>query len=98
MEERGYVVDRTYQLNVGGNMDFKNMLERDRLEPENLQTRRDLQPRGALADSDVPSDRRTMSAGWRTASSRSSGWRAMVGNAPMSIEYKLEVGFSQPPV
>ena len=27
-EERGLVLDRTYQLNVGGNMDFKNMLER----------------------------------------------------------------------
>ena len=28
-EDRGVVLDRTYQLNVGGNMDFKNMLERD---------------------------------------------------------------------
>src|ERR671929_180631 len=31
-EERGVTLDRTYQLNVGGNMDFKNMLERERLE------------------------------------------------------------------
>src|SRR5690606_28684444 len=30
-EDRGVRLDRTYQLNVGGNMDFKNMLERDRL-------------------------------------------------------------------
>src|SRR5699024_9087272 len=30
-EDRGVVLDRTYQLNVGGNMDFKNMLERERL-------------------------------------------------------------------
>ena len=29
--ERGVQLDRTYQLNVGGNADFKNMLERDRL-------------------------------------------------------------------
>lgn len=29
-EDRGVVLDRTYQLNVGGNMDFKNMLERQR--------------------------------------------------------------------
>ena len=29
-QDRGVKVDRTYQLNVGGNMDFKNMLERDR--------------------------------------------------------------------
>ena len=31
-EDRGVTLDRTYQLNVGGNMDFKNMLERERLE------------------------------------------------------------------
>src|SRR5699024_10606613 len=28
MESRGIALDHTYQLNVGGNMDFKNMLER----------------------------------------------------------------------
>ena len=30
--ERGVRVDRTYQLNFGGNSDFQNMLERERLE------------------------------------------------------------------
>lgn len=35
-EDRGLVLDRTYQLNVGGNMDFKNMLERDRLESKKI--------------------------------------------------------------
>src|SRR5690625_4631770 len=35
-EERGVTVDRTYQLNIGGNMDFKNMLERDRLESKKI--------------------------------------------------------------
>src|SRR5689334_11951635 len=35
-EDRGVTVDRTYQLNVGGNMDFKNMLERDRLESKKI--------------------------------------------------------------
>ena len=30
-EDRGITIDRTYQLNFGGNMDFKNMLERERL-------------------------------------------------------------------
>ncbi|MBA3524872.1 MAG: inositol-3-phosphate synthase, partial [Geodermatophilaceae bacterium] len=29
-EDRGVILDRTMQLNVGGNMDFKNMLERER--------------------------------------------------------------------
>src|SRR5688572_2108581 len=35
-EDRGVVLDRTYQLNVGGNMDFKNMLERERLESKKV--------------------------------------------------------------
>src|SRR5690349_23772146 len=35
-EDRGVTLDRTYQLNVGGNMDFKNMLERDRLESKKV--------------------------------------------------------------
>src|ERR1035437_11150052 len=35
-EDRGVVLDHTYQLNVGGNMDFRNMLERDRLESKKI--------------------------------------------------------------
>ncbi|TXH23515.1 MAG: inositol-3-phosphate synthase, partial [Mycobacterium sp.] len=35
-EDRGVTLDRTYQLNVGGNMDFKNMLERERLESKKV--------------------------------------------------------------
>jgi len=35
-EERGVRLDRTSQLNVGGNMDFMNMLERDRLESKKV--------------------------------------------------------------
>lgn len=35
-QDRGVKVERTYQLNVGGNMDFKNMLERDRLESKKI--------------------------------------------------------------
>ncbi|MBI2976577.1 MAG: inositol-3-phosphate synthase [Chloroflexi bacterium] len=34
--ERGVQLDRTYQLNFGGNMDFFNMLERDRLESKKI--------------------------------------------------------------
>ena len=34
--ERGAVVDRTYQLNVGGNTDFLNMLNRDRLKTKKI--------------------------------------------------------------
>jgi len=34
--ERGAVIDRTYQLNVGGNTDFLNMLNKDRLKLKKL--------------------------------------------------------------
>src|SRR6478736_2798245 len=36
MRERGIRLDRTMQLNVGGNSDFLNMLERDRLESKKI--------------------------------------------------------------
>jgi myo-inositol-1-phosphate synthase len=36
LRERGVRLDRTYQLNFGGNADFLNMLERDRLESKKL--------------------------------------------------------------
>jgi myo-inositol-1-phosphate synthase len=35
-KDRGVHMDRTYQLNFGGNMDFYNMLERDRLESKKI--------------------------------------------------------------
>ena len=35
-EDRGVKVERTSQLNVGGNMDFYNMLERERLESKKI--------------------------------------------------------------
>ncbi|WP_460742912.1 inositol-3-phosphate synthase [Mariniluteicoccus endophyticus] len=94
MEERGYTVDRTYQLNVGGNMDFKNMLERDRLESKKISKTQAVTSNidHDLAEKDVhigPSDY----VGWledrKFAFVRLEGHG--FGNAPMSIEYKLEV-------
>jgi myo-inositol-1-phosphate synthase len=35
-KDRGIHLDRTYQLNFGGNMDFYNMLDRDRLESKKI--------------------------------------------------------------
>jgi len=35
-DDRGVQVDRTYQLNFGGNTDFQNMLERERLESKKI--------------------------------------------------------------
>ena len=34
--DRGVILDRSYQLNFGGNMDFYNMLERERLESKKI--------------------------------------------------------------
>ena len=34
--DRGVILDRTSQINFGGNMDFKNMLERERLESKRI--------------------------------------------------------------
>ncbi len=94
MEERGYVVDRTYQLNVGGNMDFKNMLERERLESKKISKTQAVTSNidAKLEEKDVhigPSDY----VGWledrKFAFVRLEGHG--FGNAPMSIEYKLEV-------
>ena len=36
MSDRGLKLERTSQLNVGGNMDFKNMLEKERLESKRI--------------------------------------------------------------
>lgn len=36
LRDRGVRIDRTYQLNFGGNMDFYNMLERERLESKKI--------------------------------------------------------------
>lgn len=46
MEERGVKIQRTYQLNVGGNTDFLNMLERERLE-----SKKKSKTRGNFSDS-----------------------------------------------
>ena len=34
--DRGVMIDETYQLNVGGDMDFYNMLDEDRLEDKRV--------------------------------------------------------------
>jgi len=93
-EERGLVLDRTYQLNVGGNMDFKNMLERSRLESKKIsKTQAVTSNIGAdLAADDVhigPSDHVPWLTDRKFAYVRLEGHG--FGNAPTSLEYKLEV-------
>ena len=78
-EDRGVILDRTYQLNVGGNMDFKNMLERDRLESKKIsKTQAVTSQHGARARraATCTSARPTTCSGSTTASGPTSGSRA----------------------
>src|SRR3954467_4092757 len=93
-EDRGVVLDRTYQLNVGGNMDFKNMLERDRLESKKISK---TQAVTSNIDHDLgarnvhigPSDYVQWLDDRKWAYVRLEG-RAF-GEVPLNLEYKLEV-------
>lgn len=97
-EDRGVALDRTYQLNVGGNMDFKNMLERERLESKKVSKTQAVTSNltGSLADkiSDRnvhigPSDHVEWLDDRKWAYVRLEG-RAF-GDVPLNLEYKLEV-------
>ena len=93
-EDRGVVLDRTYQLNVGGNMDFKNMLERERLESKKISKTQAVTSNTSvdLAARDVhigPSDYVEWLDDRKWAFVRLEGRN--FGDAPVSLEYKLEV-------
>ena len=93
-EDRGVTLDRTYQLNVGGNMDFKNMLERDRLESKKISKTQAVTSNTSaeLSDDDVhigPSDYVAWLDDRKWAFVRLEGRN--FGDAPVSLEYKLEV-------
>ncbi len=92
------LLDRTYQLNVGGNMDFKNMLERERLESKKISKTQSVTSNltGALGgktdDRNVhigPSDYVAWLDDRKWAYVRLEG-RAF-GDVPLNLEYKLEV-------
>ncbi|MDX6286164.1 MAG: myo-inositol-phosphate synthase [Frankiales bacterium] len=93
-EDRGVILDRTYQLNVGGNMDFMNMLERDRLESKKIsktqavtsQMSHDIGKRNVHIG---PSDYVAWLDDRKWAYVRLEG-RAF-GDVPLNMEYKLEV-------
>ena len=92
--ERGVRVDRTYQLNFGGNADFKNMLERERLESKKIS-----KTRAVASQLDVPLDPDDIHIGpsdyvpWlsdrKWAHIRLEG--TTFGGAPLNVELKLEV-------
>jgi myo-inositol-1-phosphate synthase len=93
-KERGVRLDRTYQLNFGGNTDFENMLERDRLESKKLS-----KTRSVLSQLEVPLSAENIHVGpsdyvpWLTdrkfAYIRMEG--TTFGGVPLNVELKLEV-------
>src|SRR3954469_4976097 len=93
-EDRGVHLDRTMQLNVGGNMDFKNMLERERLESKKISKTPSVT---SQVDRDMgqgnvhigPSDHVPWLSDRKWAYVRLEG-RAF-GDVPLNLEYKLEV-------
>jgi myo-inositol-1-phosphate synthase len=92
--ERGVRIDRTYQLNFGGNADFKNMLERDRLTSKKIS-----KTQAVTSQFDVPLEAGDVHVGpsdyvpWLTdrkwAHIRVEG--TTFGGAPLNVELKLEV-------
>ena len=92
--DRGVRIDRTYQLNFGGNMDFMNMLERTRLVSKKISKTQSVtsQVPHEMAKSDVhigPSDHVPWLDDRKWAYIRLEG-RAF-GDVPLSAELKLEV-------
>ena len=94
-EDRGLALDHTYQLNVGGNMDFKNMLERERLESKKVSKTQAVTSQiehGALSADDVhigPSDHVPWLHDRKWAYIRMEGRN--FGDVPLNLELKLEV-------
>jgi myo-inositol-1-phosphate synthase len=92
--DRGVRLDRTYQLNVGGNTDFKNMLERDRLTSKKIS-----KTQAVTSQFDMPVEAGNVHVGpsdhvpWLTdrklAFIRLEG--TTFGGVPLTAEVKLEV-------
>jgi myo-inositol-1-phosphate synthase len=92
--DRGVSIERTSQLNVGGNMDFFNMLERERLESKKISKTNAVT---SIMDHELPADDVHVGPSdyvpWLTdrkwAHIRVEG--AAFGDVPLSVELKLEV-------
>jgi myo-inositol-1-phosphate synthase len=93
-EDRGVVLEHTSQLNVGGNMDFMNMLERERLESKKVSKTQAVtsQLDNGLGEDDVhigPSDYVAWLTDRKWAYIRLEG--RTFGDVPLNVELKLEV-------
>jgi myo-inositol-1-phosphate synthase len=90
--DRGVRLDRTYQLNFGGNADFKNMLERERLVSKKLSKTRSVTSQIEVAPRNIhvgPSDHVEWLTDRKLAYIHMEG--TAFGGSPLSIELKLEV-------
>ena len=93
-KDRGVHLDRTYQLNFGGNMDFYNMLERERLESKKISKTNAVtsQLPYDLGEENVhvgPSDYVPWLTDRKWCHIRMEG--ETFGNVPLQLELKLEV-------
>ena len=92
--DRGVHLDRTMQLNVGGNSDFRNMLERDRLESKKISKTNAVT---SMLDYEIgadnvhvgPSDYVPWLTDRKWAYIRMEG--SAFGDVPLNVELKLEV-------
>ena len=95
--DRGMPVDRTYQLNVGGNTDFQNMLERSRLKSKKISKTRSVTSQMQLRDIDIdptdvhigPSDHVPWLKDNKVAFIRIESRH--FGNVPTNVEVRLSV-------
>lgn len=92
--DRGVHLDRTYQLNFGGNADFLNMLERDRLESKKISKTNAVTSMlpYPIDDTDIhvgPSDYVPWLTDRKWCHIRMEG--TTFGEVPLTIEAKLEV-------
>jgi myo-inositol-1-phosphate synthase len=93
-EDRGVKLNRTYQLNFGGNMDFMNMLERERLTSKKVSKTQSVQSqlRKKLDKQNIhigPSDHVPWLEDRKWAQIRLEG--QAFGDVPLNVELKLEV-------
>jgi myo-inositol-1-phosphate synthase len=93
-EDRGVTVDRTYQLNFGGNMDFMNMLERERLESKKISKTRSVTSQLSY---ELPTDRIHIGPSDHVPWLEDRKWAYIrlegraFGDVPLQAELKLEV-------
>lgn len=93
-QDRGVKLDRTFQLNFGGNMDFYNMLDRDRLESKKFSKTQSVTSQISfdLGEENIhvgPSDYVPWLNDRKWANIRLEG--RGFGDTPLNIELKLEV-------